>query len=135
MFRACGALCSAAFALCACTQGVTLDGGVDAGVVVTPVDACNRLAAARCGVLQRCYTAFVREAADDCVTLQQSQCLADYELLQTLRPTSSVEIDAAHLSQCEERMAGSACPPSFPLGYPNIAAHPFDDQRLGHRGC
>jgi hypothetical protein len=106
-----------------------MDGGVDAGPTetITPVETCDRLSAARCAVMSRCYAAFNRDAPDDCTALEQARCLAEYETLKPSFDDSSVIIDVAQVDRCEARMTGSACPPSFPPGYPSIAAHPFQD--------
>jgi hypothetical protein len=104
-----------------------MDAGVDSGVTISPVETCNRLSAARCALLSRCYTAFNRDNPTDCATLEQSRCLADYQTLQQSFDSKSVVIDPTQVSNCEARMMSSACPPSFPPTYPNIAAHPFND--------
>ncbi len=106
---------------------MTMDSGVDAGPMVTVVGTCDAIAAAKCELYARCYVAFNRDATQDCVTLQQSRCLAEYETLKASFEGNRVEIDVAQVKTCEERMKNSACPPSFPPDYPSLAVHPFSD--------
>jgi hypothetical protein len=114
--------------LCACPHGpAPIDAGVDAGPSITPIETCNRLSTARCTLLSRCYAAFNRDAPEDCDSLEQARCLAEYETLKPSFDNGSVVIDPEQVDNCEQRMLTSACPPSFPPTYPNIAAHPFSD--------
>lgn len=122
--RATLALCAA---LLGCSGPSSMDAGVDAGPTVTVVETCDRLAAARCELVTRCYPAFNRDAPDECRSLEQSRCLAEYDGLKASFDNNLVAIDVARLVTCEARMKGSACPPSFPPSYPNTAVHPFDD--------
>ncbi|GMU61454.1 MAG: hypothetical protein AMXMBFR34_32170 [Myxococcaceae bacterium] len=103
------------------------DGGVDAGLTVTPVELCERLAASRCELKLRCYPAFTRPSRESCVTQENSACLAEYETLRPSFEDAKVEIDPAKLASCEQRMKTSACPPSFPPDYPIAVARPFSD--------
>lgn len=118
-----------ALALTACpAEKPVEDAGVDAGVTVTPVELCERVASARCELKLRCYPAFTREARAECVTQENSACLAEYESLRPSFEAAAVAIDPAKLASCETRMKTSACPPSFPPDYPLASvARPFDD--------
>ncbi len=107
------------------------DAGVDAGLSLSPVEVCDRISAARCELLARCYPAFLREAPESCRGLEQARCLDDYEALRPSFDAQTVEIDSAHVLACEERMKSSFCTPTFPPGYPAVAAHPFSDCELG----
>jgi hypothetical protein len=104
-----------------------MDAGVDAGPMFTVVETCDLLAAARCDLYVRCYAAFNRDAPDDCRSAQQSRCLAEYDALKASLENDKVSIDSQRVLDCEARMKGSSCPPSFPPDYPAIAAHPFSD--------
>ena len=104
------------------------DAGDDAGVVgVTPVELCERLAAARCALVVRCYTAFAQEDLAACLPLEQQRCIEEYESLRAAFEEKLVTVDATRLGSCETRMQSSSCPPTFPPNYPAIAAHPFSD--------
>ncbi|MFZ5469960.1 MAG: Dickkopf N-terminal cysteine-rich domain-containing protein [Myxococcota bacterium] len=122
-------LCAALLAACPAPTP-TEDAGVDAGLTLSPVELCDRLAAARCDLTARCYAAFHRETAASCRSLEQARCLAEYETLRPYFDAQTVEIDAAKVLDCEERMKSSFCAPTFPPGYPNIAARPFSDCTL-----
>ncbi len=113
---------------CPGTAPPGVDAGVDAGVAgVTPIELCERLAAARCALVVRCYTAFAQEDLAACLPLEQQRCIAEYETLRGSFEDKVVAVDAARLSNCESRMKSSSCPPTFPPDYPAIAAHPFSD--------
>lgn len=103
------------------------DAGVDAGVSISPVEMCNRIAAARCGLISRCYTAFARQPEGECRTAEQGRCLAEYTRLKPSFTSDKVEIDSAKVEECEQRMQTSACVPSFPPGYGGGVAAPFSD--------
>jgi len=127
MFRR-SVLAFAALALTACPASIPVeDAGVDAGVTVTPVELCERLAAARCELKLRCYPAFTRPDRTACVSQEHSACLAEYESLRPSFEAALVQIDAAKLATCEQRMKTSACPPSFPPDFPLAVAKPFQD--------
>ncbi|MBK7858802.1 MAG: hypothetical protein IPJ65_09310 [Archangiaceae bacterium] len=114
--------------LAACSSGPSaIDAGTDAGTGLTPVETCDLLAAAKCGLDARCYAAFDRDATEDCRTLQQSRCLAEYQALKPSFDAEKVKIDSSKVRECEARMNGSSCPPSFPPDYFALAAHPFSD--------
>ncbi|MBL8954889.1 MAG: hypothetical protein JNK82_29195 [Myxococcaceae bacterium] len=104
-----------------------VDAGADAGQMLTVVETCDLLAAAKCELNARCYAAFNRDAPQDCVSLNQSRCLAEYDTLKESFEGNRVEIDVTQVKTCEERMKTSACPPTFPPDYPAIAVHPFSD--------
>ncbi len=120
-------LFSSAVLLACPAPAPTPDGGEDAGVTVSPVELCERLAAARCELKNRCYAAFARLSGDACVSFEQSGCLAEYETLKGSFDAEHVTIDPARLAACEVRMKTSACPPSFPPDYPLAVARPFAD--------
>jgi hypothetical protein len=122
-----GALIAVALLLAACPGQEVVDAGVDAGQMLTVVETCDLLAAAKCDLYARCYAAFNRDAPEDCRTAQQSRCLAEYELVKSAFESDLVTIDVERVNTCKARLMGSACPPSFPPDYPNIAAHPFSD--------
>lgn len=124
------ALAALFFAACPAPQP-TDDAGVDAGITVTPVELCERLAAARCELELRCYPAFTRPDRTACVTQENSACLAEYETLRPSFEAATVSIDPGKLASCELRMRTSACPPSFPPDYPVASvARPFADCTL-----
>lgn len=93
--------------------------GEDAGLTLSPVELCDRMAAARCTLLSRCFAAFSREPAAQCETLEQARCLDRYTQLRPSFEAAAVEIDADKVLACEQRMASSVCPPSFPPGHPS----------------
>jgi len=106
----------------------SVDAGLDAGEPeVTPVELCNRLAIARCGLLSRCYAAFAQRGFAGCSDVERETCLAGYEVLRPAFEGKRVAIDGARLGGCEARMKSSSCPPTFPPSYSAIAAHPFSD--------
>ena len=106
------------------------DAGTDAGVEVSIVEACDRLATARCGLSTRCYAAFAGAAPDECRTVEQTACLAEYEKLKPSFEAGKVQVDGARLATCEQRLRTSSCPPTFPPGYPDVSARPFADCAL-----
>lgn len=103
---------------------------VDAGVVIAPTQACERLAIAECALKKRCYAAFVREPDMVCAQNEQARCLANFAKLQGSYDRGTVRVDEARLTACEKRMASSACPPSFPPDHPAAVARPFADCTL-----
>lgn len=127
------AVAALAVALAGCPKPDTTpeDAGVDAGVVISPVEMCDRISTARCGLIQRCYSAFARESEADCRSLEKSRCLAEYTRLKPSFEAKKVEIDAEKILSCEQRMQTSACVPSFPPGYGGGVAAPFSDCRIG----
>ena len=77
-------LACAAVVLVACPgPAPTPDAGADAGAQVTIVELCERLSAARCALKVRCYPAFLRLTPDDCRTIENSTCLAEYEAIRS----------------------------------------------------
>ena len=116
--------------LCACPPAPIADAGVDAGSGLSIIDTCDLLSAAKCDLISRCYAAFSRNGADDCRALQQASCLAEYDTLRASFEADRVAIDSKQVLSCKARMEGSACPPSFPPGYVNVANHPFADCEL-----
>ncbi len=109
-----------------------VDAGVeDAGVSVSPIELCTRLATATCELKLRCYAAFSRLDRTACVEQTQASCLAEVDRLRTSFEGGRVEIDATQLVTCERRLTSSACPPSFPPAYPLAVAQPFADCQLG----
>lgn len=109
-------------------QKPTEDAGVeDAGVTISPVELCERLAAARCELKLRCYTAFTRFDRSTCASAENTACLAEYDTLRESFENALVEVDPARLKSCEQRMQTSACPPSFPPDYPVSVSRPFSD--------
>lgn len=125
-------LLSLALWLTACSATMPMPvndaGPEDAGLPgVSPVELCDRLTAARCGLKKRCYTAFARETDATCTQFEQARCLAEYDALKESFDKAWVEVSAANLSACEKRMKTSSCPPAFPPDYPAIAEVPFAD--------
>lgn len=116
-----------ALAGCPSDPPPTQDGGVDAGVTLSPVEMCERIAVARCNLIQRCYAGFADEPVADCKLLEQTRCLVTYTALKPSFEAGNVEIDVARVLACEERMATSACAPTFPPGYASSVASPFQD--------
>jgi hypothetical protein len=112
------------------TDGGDPDGGIDAGEVISPVDLCGRLAAARCTLNARCFPAFATTEGPECALDVQTRCLAQYELLKPSFEAGKLAVDAAQLARCEQRMQTSSCPPTFPLDYPAISARAFSDCSL-----
>lgn len=111
----------------ACTSSVqTPDAGIDAGLTLTSVEVCDRIAAARCALLDRCFPAFQREPAADCRSLEQSRCLLEFESVRDYLEDGTVEINVDKVLLCEERMTNTLCSPTFPPGY-RAAAAPFTD--------
>lgn len=124
---------AAAIALAACpeTKPTDPDAGVpDAGVEFSPVELCDKLAAARCSLLARCYPAFARETASDCQLLGQSRCLDEYNRIKPSIEAQKLEIDHARVESCEQRLQTSACAPTFPPGYFSFVVSPFADCTL-----
>lgn len=105
------------------------DAGEDAGVIISPVEVCDRLSAARCALLSSCYPAFARDTEDSCRTTEQTQCLQRYDQLRTSVDEGKVKVNAEALARCEARLLNAACPATFPPGYP-AAASPFSDCNL-----
>jgi hypothetical protein len=103
------------------------DAGTDAAVEISPVELCDRLAAARCGLTARCFAAFAGDPDAECRAAEQTQCLAEYESLKPSFEAGKLAIDPGQLSGCEKRMQTSSCPPSFPPDYPAITARAFSD--------
>lgn len=124
--RAAGAMLLLGFAGCS-PPAPAVDGGVDAGQELSPVELCDRLAAARCALTARCYPAFAGEPDAECRVAEQTDCLAQYEKLKGSFEAGEVEVDQARLAACEARMKGSSCPPTFPPDYPAIVARAFSD--------
>lgn len=125
-------LTSAAVAGCSSSSGDGADAGeVDAGVTVSPVELCTRVAAAHCELLDRCYPAFRRDIPSNCRALEQNRCLQTYTALKPSFEARKVEIDVQQVEACEQRMRTSSCTPSFPPGYPDVATSPFEDCQLG----
>lgn len=123
----------ASVAVCACSSSPPGDadaGQDDAGVTLSPVELCSRMAAAHCDLLERCHPAFRRDTASECRALEQNRCLVTYSELKPSFEARKVEIDVTHVEACEQRMRTSSCAPSFPPGYPALAASPFDDCQL-----
>lgn len=115
-------------AACPNPQLPGMDAGVDAGPIeVTPVELCERIAAARCGLVIRCFTAFAQEDLAACLLLEQQRCTAEFEPLRPAYEDVHIRVSADKLAACETRMKSSACPPTFPPNYPDVAAHPFSD--------
>lgn len=123
---------AAAVLLAACPAPVTpaADAGVDAGLQISPVELCERISAARCDSVARCYRAFARTTTASCRSLEQARCLADYDALRPSFDSSAVQVNSEKVLDCEERMKNSFCAPTFPPGYPAVAAHPFSDCEL-----
>jgi hypothetical protein len=121
-------ICGLALAACPGKKEPPDSGTPDAGPTkVSPVEMCDRLATAKCGLLARCYAAFNRLGPDDCHSFENAQCLDDYMQQQASFDADKAEVDGDHLAQCEARMSQSSCPPTFPPGYSAVAAHPFAD--------
>ncbi|MCA3013595.1 MAG: hypothetical protein INH41_14525 [Myxococcaceae bacterium] len=129
MLRLLLACCTLALLACPAPMMMTTPdaGPVDAGVVVAPTEACERLATATCALKTRCYAAFQREPASSCVQNEQARCLAGYTALQQSFERALVRIEPARLAACEQRMKSSACPPTFPPDFPAAVARPFAD--------
>ncbi|MFL5320059.1 MAG: hypothetical protein ACJ790_10430, partial [Myxococcaceae bacterium] len=103
------------------------DAGVaDSGVQLSAVELCGRLAAARCGLLQSCYAAFLRDTVENCRVAEETRCEDRLTQLKASFDQGLVKVDADALARCEQRMSGQSCPATFPPGYPAAAA-PFAD--------
>jgi hypothetical protein len=113
-----------------CSGGAAVDAGFDAGPQLTPVEMCERLASARCGLMNRCYLAFAREALDDCHQFEQARCIDGYQALRDSFEGGRVELNVEAILRCETRLEQSACPPSFPPGHPGGFPVPFADCEL-----
>lgn len=125
------ALCAIALLAVGCSPPVPgNDGGADAAVEVSPVELCDRVAAMRCALTTRCFTAFVADPEAECRAAEQTACLADYEALKPSFEAGKLAIDPGKLSECERRMKTSSCPPAFPPDYPAITARAFSDCTL-----
>ncbi|MCU0699579.1 MAG: hypothetical protein MUC96_23980 [Myxococcaceae bacterium] len=123
--------CALALSACPAPMMMTPDAGPgDAGLAVSPTEACERLANATCTLKTRCYAAFQRETAQSCLQNEQARCLAGYTKLQQSFERELVRIDPARLAACEQRMKSSACPPTFPPDFSGTAARPFADCTL-----
>lgn len=103
----------------------------DAGVTLSPVELCARLAEASCELEVRCWPAFTRADRPACVETSRAQCLAEIDRLQASFAAGRVSIDVPQLLACERRLTSSACPPSFPRTYPLDVARSFSDCQLG----
>jgi hypothetical protein len=125
------ALALVAAALLGCPQPMMMTppdaGPVDAGVTMSPTEACEVIAAAKCALTKRCYVAFNREDDTACTQNEQARCLAEYGTLQASFERQTVRVDPLKVRACEQRMTSSACPPTFPPDYPLPAARPFAD--------
>lgn len=124
------ALSLVAVALLGCPQPLmmSMDAGVvDAGAQLSPTEACEQLAVARCALKKRCYVAFLRDDDTACAQNEQARCLAEYGLLQQSFERELVRISPERVSACVRRMTSSACPPTFPPDYQGSAARPFSD--------
>ncbi|MER2560156.1 MAG: hypothetical protein ABTQ32_05515 [Myxococcaceae bacterium] len=124
------ALALAVAALLGCPQPMMMTpdaGPIDAGVTLSPTEACDRLAAAKCALKKRCYVAFQREDDSACTQNEQARCLGEYATLQQSFDRELVKVDPTKISACEKRMTSSACPPTFPPDYPGAVARPFAD--------
>lgn len=106
------------------------DAGEDAGIRLTPVELCERMAVARCGVMARCFAAWNRNDAAACKKLEQDLCFEIYTQLKPSFDQGRVEIDSEKVLSCEQRMQSSACTPTFPPNYPLGVAKPFSDCTL-----
>ena len=116
---------------CPATTEAPGDAGFDdAGMTLTPVELCTRMAEATCLLLDRCWPAFARDTVGTCAVQEQSRCLDAYTRLKPSFERDMVEIDVEKVLSCEERMKTSACAPSFPPGYPAAQATPFEDCQL-----
>lgn len=108
-----------------------VDGGlVDSGVSVSPIELCTRISTATCELKLRCYSAFSRLDRAACIEQSQATCLAEVDRLKAAFDGDRLSINASHLVACEKRLTSSACPPSFPPGYPLSVAQPFADCQL-----
>lgn len=127
-----GVALALSLALAGCPEETppTEDAGVDAGVTLSPVAMCERIAVARCALTQRCFAGFADETESDCRLYEQSQCLQAYTELKPSFEADKVEIDVEQVLSCEERMQTSSCTPSFPPGYFSFVAAPFADCQL-----
>ncbi|MBX7113425.1 MAG: hypothetical protein K1X64_03745 [Myxococcaceae bacterium] len=114
-----------------CAGHAAVDGGADGGPQLTVVEMCERLASARCGLLNRCYPAFAREALVDCRHYEQTRCLDGYQALRTSFEANRVELNVEAILRCEVRLGQSSCPPSFPPAHPGGFLAPFADCELG----
>ncbi len=121
-------------ALCGCAKAPSgqADGGIDAGLSISPVELCDRMATARCELLTRCHAAFNRDAPENYRSFEQSRCLSAYDGLRGSFQAQTVEVDSEKVVACESRMRTSACAAAFPPGYPaDIAVSPMHDCELG----
>ncbi len=99
----------------------------DAGQQTSQAELCDRLAGATCELLARCYPAFVGQTPAGCLATERARCEADVQTLAPSFEARRVTIDEAQLARCEQRLRGSACPPTFPPNGPGPAAQPFND--------
>ncbi len=118
-----------ALTACSGTSGPgAMDSGFDAGIVsVSPVELCERLSMARCGLSARCFAAFDREDPSGCLALEGARCLSEFDLIKASFEANRISVNPSKLATCVARMAGSACPPTFPPAFPLAIAQPFSD--------
>jgi hypothetical protein len=64
------------------------------------------------------------------VEQRQATCLAEIDRLKPGFEANHLSINPGQLVACERRLTSSACPPSFPPGYPLAVAQPFADCQL-----
>jgi hypothetical protein len=114
----------------ATTEGPPDAGGEDAGLTISPVELCTRMAEATCALVDRCWPAFARDPVETCAVQEQGRCLDAYHRIKPSYELKRVEIDVEKVLSCEERMSNSACAPSFPPGYPAQVTTPFGDCQL-----
>ncbi len=115
---------------CPPSPALVPDAGVDAGVIVSAIEVCSRIATANCELKLRCYPAFTRLTRAECIDQTQASCLSEYETLKPSFDAQRASFDVAQLNSCERRLTSSACPPSFPPDYPLDVVQPFSDCRL-----
>ena len=123
---------AAALALgCPAPPKPVIDAGVvDAGVQVSAVEVCSRIAIASCDLKLRCYPAFSRLGRTECVSQAQASCLAQYEVLAPAFDAKRASFSIEQLNSCERRLTSSGCPPSFPPDFPLDVVQPFSDCSL-----
>lgn len=125
-----GLLSACVVVAAACSGSPAVDAGFDAGLTMTPVEMCERLASARCDLMTRCYVAFAREASADCRQYEQARCLDGYQALRSSFEANKVEINAGAVLRCETRLLQSSCAATFPPRHPAGMLSPFADCEL-----
>lgn len=106
-------------------------GGDDAGIPdagpYTAASVCDRIAAAQCDLIARCFPAFNRLSHEDCRTVQTYGCTQGLALIVDSVNAGRAKADEAGVTSCVDRMAQAPCPAVLPPTAPAIAARAFDE--------